>query len=143
MYAGTQLDDEINNEFSLLSWVCPNVTNITVNNDVFNLFGCNSTSFGMVVNTCSDAKKIDIENNVMSYTDVGCDLDAEADIEAISVYTKLLTVSSDPQHFEEYGHMQPIFQYRHNTQLLSDFIQHANMLVEEWKVTFSSSQKWY
>ena len=61
MYADKRVAGEINNEFSDFVWVCADVKSILVNNDVFTMSAVNSTSFGMVVNTCTAAKAIDKE----------------------------------------------------------------------------------
>ena len=50
-------------------WVCPDVQNITLNNDGFLLFNTASINFVMVVNDCKDATEIDANNNLKSYTD--------------------------------------------------------------------------
>lgn len=55
-------------------WICPDVNNITVNNDVFTYSTTASQSFGMVVNNCTTAKEIDDTHNLLTYTDAECDV---------------------------------------------------------------------
>ena len=62
------------------NWVCPDVTSITLNRDVFKLQKTEASSFVMVVNTCSNAKIIDEANGLTSYTTADCDEEAEADV---------------------------------------------------------------
>ena len=90
-------------EFGDFVWVCPDVQNFTLNNDVFGMSAVNSTSFGMVVNICSDATYIDDKYGLASYTKAECNSTNELLIERIVVYSKVLTVSSNPAYFEEYG----------------------------------------
>ena len=46
----------MNNEFNgLFNYVCPNITEISIDNDPFSMSGYNGTSFGMVVHDCSVA----------------------------------------------------------------------------------------
>ena len=40
-------------------WICPDVANITLNNDVSTITLTESQSFGVVVNDCTTAKEID------------------------------------------------------------------------------------
>ena len=93
----------LKDEFGDFNWVCPDVKNFTLNNDVFGISAVNSTSFGMVVNICSDAKYIDDTYSLASYSKAECDETNELLIERIVVYSKVLTVSSNPAYFEEYG----------------------------------------
>ena len=50
-----------------------------------------STSFGAVVNKCSDAVEIDNMYGLTSYINEPCNSDAEADIYKIQVYYKSMT----------------------------------------------------
>ena len=51
-------------------WLCPNVPNITVNNNPFLYDYGKGRNFVMVVNLCSTAKKVEQENGLKSYSDI-------------------------------------------------------------------------
>ena len=56
-------EDSLGTEFVTESfseeWICPDVANITLNNDVSTITLTESKSFGVVVNDCTTAKEID------------------------------------------------------------------------------------
>ena len=60
-------DKGFEQEFDDEGWICPKVKNITVKNDPTTYETGNGTAFYMVFNTCTDAKKIDADNNLVSY----------------------------------------------------------------------------
>ena len=75
----------------------------------------NSTSFGMVVNSCKDAEAIDAANNLTTYTSESCltdETEAESLIDQVVVYQKFLSQSSNPIFFAENGYMAPMFTNR-------------------------------
>ena len=102
---GEQFVSESFTEF----WLCPDVANVTLNNDVTTITLAPSQSFGMVVNDCTTAKEIDEKYNLVPYTDVDCDTTLEEKIDHIVVYTKFLTQSSQPDYFLEHKEMRHIF----------------------------------
>ena len=74
--------DRMNHEFEEGdNWLCPDVQNITLIKDVFVIQRDNSQSFGMVVNSCSTAKRIDQENGLVPPSDVDCDTEKEAELD--------------------------------------------------------------
>ena len=58
------------NEFSQGTWICPDVSEITIYNNPF-LFE-NGRNFVMVINDCPTAVAQDIESGITSYTNAQC-----------------------------------------------------------------------
>ena len=52
--------------------MCPDISDITVDNNPILYSSGNGTSFTMVANTCEAAKKIEIENNLTPFSDLEC-----------------------------------------------------------------------
>jgi len=78
---------------------------IKLNNDVFTMADTDSTSFGAVVNKCSTAVKIDKEFGLNTYTQADCQSKSEENLSSITVYWKVMSLSSDPAYFEKHGEM--------------------------------------
>ena len=85
-----QISDEFDYDGEV--WVCPDVSKFVVNNDLYNMYAINSTSFGLVINGCNDATAIDSEHSLSTYTNESCLDDSEftKQIDKLIVNTKII-----------------------------------------------------